>query len=272
MALMGSGFVLTGCSVVRAVSKVAHDVEGNRATIDAFTNKMGSSGAIPFEATYVTTGSSPATIVYAVQPPKGLAFTDTPSASSAGKSGQINTFDLIVNGQGEFACTPPPSGGRIPWQCQKLSGANEAAENNIYDFYTPSHWVTFLKDFSLAAGFAGDQVELVEHDAQRVQYVVCRLRGFRSARKEHHLHDFPGHTRLRQGCIGVDQLRDQELFVDAVRVAVPVTAWREGDSPAHNHHLGEPVSYLAPRMSTPGRAPVSFPWSRVTSPRLIVAT
>ena len=25
-------------------------------------------------------------------------------------------------------------------------------------FYTPSHWVTFLKDFSLAAGFAGDQV------------------------------------------------------------------------------------------------------------------
>jgi hypothetical protein len=158
VALMGSGFVLTGCSVVKAVSKVAHDVEGNRDTIDAFTNKMSSSGATPFEATYVTTGSSPATIVYAVQPPKGLAFTDTPSVSSAGKSGQINTFDLIVNGSGEFACTPPPSGGTIPWQCQKLSGANAAAENKIFDFYTPSHWVTFLKDFSLAAGFAGDQV------------------------------------------------------------------------------------------------------------------
>jgi hypothetical protein len=158
VALVGSGFILTGCSVVRDVSKVAHDVEGNKATIDAFTNKMSSSAATTFEVTYVTTGSSPATIIYAVQPPKGLAFKDTPSGSTTGTGGQINTFDLVVNGSGEFACTPPTSGGSSSWQCEKLSGANANAENQIFDFYTPSHWVTFLKDFSLAAGFAGDKV------------------------------------------------------------------------------------------------------------------
>ena len=30
--------------------------------------------------------------------------------------------------------------------------------NKIFDFYTPSHWITFLRDFSLAAGFAGDKI------------------------------------------------------------------------------------------------------------------
>jgi hypothetical protein len=39
-----------------------------------------------------------------------------------------------------------------------LSTANAAAENQIFDFYTPSHWITFLRDFSLAAGIAGDKV------------------------------------------------------------------------------------------------------------------
>ena len=46
-ALATSGVLLTGCSVVRAVNKVAHDVEGNKATIDAFTNKMSSGNSDP---------------------------------------------------------------------------------------------------------------------------------------------------------------------------------------------------------------------------------
>ena len=79
LALVVSGFGLTGCSIVAKVKKVEHDVEGNKATIDAFTTKVQSGESVAFEATYKTTGSAPATIVYAVQPPKGLAFTDTPS-------------------------------------------------------------------------------------------------------------------------------------------------------------------------------------------------
>jgi outer membrane murein-binding lipoprotein Lpp len=157
VALATSGLLLTGCSVVRAVNKVAHDVEGNKATIDAFTNKMSSGNSTPFEAIYMTTGSAPATIVYAVLPPKGLAFTDTPSGPTSTTGGEINSFRIVVNSLGEYACTPPTSSSGS-WQCEKLSGANATAENKIFDFYTPSHWKAFLSDFALAAGFAGDKV------------------------------------------------------------------------------------------------------------------
>ncbi len=153
-ALVIGGLSISGCSIVKAVSKVAHTVEGNKATIDAFTKKIGSGNATPFEAVYATTGSSPSTITYAVQPPKGLLFKDTAS----GTGSQINTIDVIVNTSGEYACTPPSPSTSGPWNCQKLSGPNAAAENKIFDFYTPSHWVTFLRDFSLAAGLAGDKV------------------------------------------------------------------------------------------------------------------
>jgi hypothetical protein len=141
---------LSGCGVVNAVKKVETDVRGNKATIDTFNSKLQTGAAVPFEATYVTTGSSPATIVYAVQPPKGLAFQEMPSSGS----GAVN---VIVNSTGEYACTPPSSGSG-PTTCQQLDTANAAAENQIFDFYTPSHWITFLRDFSLAAGIAGDKV------------------------------------------------------------------------------------------------------------------
>jgi hypothetical protein len=150
-ALVVTGFGLTGCSVVKTVEKVKQDVEGNKATIDAFTGKIQSGEATTFEATYVTTGSAPATIVYAVMPPTGLAFTD--SSTGSGSTG----VDVVVNASGEYSCAPP-SGSTSTWQCEKLGAASAAAENKIFDLYTPSHWVSFLKDFSLAAGIAGDKV------------------------------------------------------------------------------------------------------------------
>ena len=56
--------------------------------------------------------------------------------------------------------------------------------------------------------------------------------------------------------------------------AVPAAPWRQDHRPADNDHVAayERAAYRAPRTSTPGRAPVSSPWSSVTSPRLIVAT
>jgi hypothetical protein len=156
-ALVLAGLSVSACSVVKDVSKVAHDVEGNKSTIDAFTTKVKSGEAVPFEATYVTTGSSPATIVYAVKPPNGLLFKDTPSGTASTNSNGANSFEVVVNPSGEFACTPP-SGATTTWTCQKLDPATAATENKIFDFYTPSHWITFLRDFSLAAGFAGDKI------------------------------------------------------------------------------------------------------------------
>jgi len=143
---------LAGCAAISAVRHVVHDVRGNRATIDNFTSKMGSTAT--FEATYVTTGASPATIVYAVEPPKGVAFKDTPAG------GSTTSVDLIVNSTGEYSCSPSSSGGGASSAptCQKLGKASATAQKEIFGFYTPAHWVTFLKDFSLAAGFAGDKV------------------------------------------------------------------------------------------------------------------
>jgi uncharacterized protein YceK len=141
---------LSGCGVVNSAKMVEHDVEGNKATIDAFNSKLQSGAATTFSATYVTTGSAPATVVYAVQPPEGLAFQTTPASGAGG-------VDIIVNSSGEYLCTPPSSGSG-PTSCQKLDPASAQDQNNIFDFYTPAHWVNFLKGLSLVAGFAGDKV------------------------------------------------------------------------------------------------------------------
>jgi hypothetical protein len=141
---------LNACGVINKVKNVVHAIHGNKATIDAFDSKLQSGGATTFEATYVTTGSAPATIVYAVQPPKGVAFDDTPS----GGTGDTTPEHIVVNSSGEFACSQ--SSGS--WSCQKLAAADAATENKIFDFYTPTHWIGFLRDFSLAAGLAGDKV------------------------------------------------------------------------------------------------------------------
>ena len=104
VALVVSSVGLTCCGVVNAARKIEHDVKGNKATIDTFTNQIKSSEGTTFEATYVTTGGAPATIVYAVQPPKGLTFVDTPAGSST------STVDIIVNSSGEYSCTPAAEG------------------------------------------------------------------------------------------------------------------------------------------------------------------
>jgi hypothetical protein len=162
LAVVLSGFGLSACSVVKKVKTVAHDVEGNKATIDSFTTKIQSGEAKPFEATYVTTGNTPTTVVYAVQPPKGLSFTNTPSSTnSPGTGASAPNLDLIVNSSGEYSCTPPDTSGSAGtgvWTCEALAAAAAATQNAIFDFYTPAHWINFLKGFSIAAGFAGDQV------------------------------------------------------------------------------------------------------------------
>jgi len=155
MVLLVGTVSLSACGVINKVKSAVHDIRGNKATIDAFNSKLQSGGATSFEATYVTTGSAPATIVYGVQPPTGVAFDETPSAGSAGAT----PVHLVVNASGEFACTQPSSSSSSgPWTCRKVGSTDAANENKIFNFYTPSHWISFLRDFSLAAGIAGDKV------------------------------------------------------------------------------------------------------------------
>ncbi len=143
--------LMAGCSVVNKVRQTVHNVEGNRATIDSFSQNLQSTTSTPFEANYTTTGSSPATVVYAVDPSDhGLAFHETSTGANA------SNLQIIVNSSGEYVCNQSGSGGT--WSCQKLSAADAASQNKIFDIYTPSHWVAFLKGVSLVAGLAGDKV------------------------------------------------------------------------------------------------------------------
>jgi hypothetical protein len=153
-ALVGSTG-LAGCGLGQAVSavrQVTHDVQANKATIDAFTSTITSSKPTTFAARYITTGTAPTRVVYAVRPPHELAFRETPAAG--GRDGSAGRADLIMNASGEYAC----SRAAAHWTCQKLAPAGALARNQILDLYTPAHWVAFLRDFSVAAGFAGDKV------------------------------------------------------------------------------------------------------------------
>jgi len=156
-ALILSAFGFTGCGVINAVKNVAHALKTNKDTIDAFTNKMTAGQATTFVATYVTTGASPTTVVYAVAPPRGLAFTNSPSGST---NTGIGGVDVVANSSGEYSClrSSSASGTNAGWSCAKLGPASIAAQNKVFDFYTSAHWVAFLKGFSLTAAFAGDTV------------------------------------------------------------------------------------------------------------------
>lgn len=139
-----------GCSVVNKINSVRQTVNKNRATITAFTQGLQNSNAVPFQVTYVTTGGSPTTVVYAVRPPKDISFSET-----AAGGGSVATR-LFANSSGEYSCSQATAGGR--WSCAKLGKANASAQNGLFDIYTPSHWVTFLHVFAVGAGLAGGRV------------------------------------------------------------------------------------------------------------------
>jgi hypothetical protein len=150
-----ASFALAGCVVVRTVRKVEGAVQSNSAVINLFTSDLKSGQPSTFQVTYTTTGSSPSKIVYAVRPPDELAFTDSQTGSSGAAS--TGDFELIMNSGGQYLCTHAAAGSAA-WSCRKLPKSGAAAERGLLDFYTAAHWVSFLKGFALAAGFAGDKV------------------------------------------------------------------------------------------------------------------
>ena len=149
IVLIGAGSA--GCSVVQKINNIRHAVNSNRATIKTFTESLQNSKATPFQATYQTTGSSPATtIIYSVQPPKNVAFSETASGSSA------SATNLIANSSGEYSCSQATQGAQ--WSCEKLGNASAITQNQLFAIYTPQHWATFLTVLSVGAGLAGDKV------------------------------------------------------------------------------------------------------------------
>ncbi len=150
VALLVGTVGLASCSAIGRVKRAVDDIRGNQATIDAFSSTLQSGGATAFEATYVTTGSAPATIVYAVRPPTGVAFNETPSGGSA--------RHRCASWSTRQASSPARNHPGLAMDMPELGTASAATENKIFDLYTPAHWIGFLKGFSLAAGLAGDRV------------------------------------------------------------------------------------------------------------------
>jgi hypothetical protein len=148
--VLGAG--VASCGIVSTVKKVAGVVHGNKVIINQFTGKLQSGQPSQFEVTYTTTGSSQTKISYAVQPPHDLAI--VVSQASGGPAAGDARF--IVNTAGQYSCARAAIGGG--WACTKVPSNSSATPGQLLDIYTPAHWVTFLQDFSLAAGFAGDKI------------------------------------------------------------------------------------------------------------------
>jgi hypothetical protein len=81
-----------------------------------------------------------------------VSFSDTPT----GGAGDTTPVHLISNSSGFFLCSKSSPSAAL--SCQKLGTAEASNQQEVLGFYTPAHWITFLRDFSLAAGFAGDKV------------------------------------------------------------------------------------------------------------------
>jgi hypothetical protein len=142
---------VAGCTVVRTVHKIAGAVQANKTIIDQFTGDLRSGQPTAFQATYMTTGSAPSTITYAVQPPADLAI----AVAGVGSKAAVPYVRYIGAASGQFWCARAAVGG---WACTKLHKNATTSGHQLLDLYTPAHWVTFLQGFSLAAGFAGDKI------------------------------------------------------------------------------------------------------------------
>ena len=105
---------LSGCGVVKAIehhveNKVVNALTGHNKVMSTFTTKISTNLDTPYEATYVTTGSSPATITFSGASADDFFF-----------AGGTSSGRLLQNSTGSYTCLKSTSGG---WSCTKLSAS-----------------------------------------------------------------------------------------------------------------------------------------------------
>jgi len=173
-AVLLGGLCLAGCTGVTTAKKPAHraagapavdivvprgtaprgtapaawmaaDTAAGKRAIGSFIAKLQAHAATPFEAKYLFgAGKVPAAIVYAVWPPNGLLFSESPMSGR-------NRTRIVVNGSGEYLCIQRGT-GQAQWKCRQLSEASASAQNKTFGIYTAAHWATYLKNVVRAAG------------------------------------------------------------------------------------------------------------------------
>jgi hypothetical protein len=147
--LLLSGLVAAGCGGGSTAPKPIHHHESTRAVIAAFVATLEAGKSSSYAATYSTGGTARGTAVYAVGPAREISFTDTPSAGSP-------PYRILLNRSGKRVCSRSTN-HLGSWSCQALSGGAVTVKARLFGYYSASHWVTFLRDFSLAASLPGDQ-------------------------------------------------------------------------------------------------------------------
>ena len=93
----------------------------------------------------MTTGSSPATIVFAATPPNDLLF------QSSGTTGR-----LLQNSTGSYNCIQATGGGT---SCTRLSTQLFNTAKAVYALYSGKYWIDFLRVYSTVAGLAGVSIK-----------------------------------------------------------------------------------------------------------------
>ena len=157
-------------------------------------------------------------MVYAVNPSAGeLAFHLTQTGASA------SNVQFIVNSSGNYACTQSGSS----WSCNKLDQASAKDQENLFDLYTPDHWINFLKGLSLVAGLAGDKVttstmSVNGFDMSCVDLVAHGVAGTSTICTTPQ--NILGYVKVG---VGRDHLHHHELLGIAGRLALPAS--RRGD-------------------------------------------
>lgn len=154
-AVLLGGLALAGCAAGHPVTKISHPVAGNhlvastpvaagKGTVGAFIARLQAAAATPFEAKYLSGGRVLTVIFYAVRPPDGLLFSESPIVPNGRR------IELVKNSSGEYRCTRRGT-GQAQWTCQQLTEAGVTAQNKNFASYTAAYWATYLKKVALAA-------------------------------------------------------------------------------------------------------------------------
>ena len=107
-----------------------HNVEGNKATIDSFTQSLQSNQSTPVRGDVHDDGERAGHRRLRRRPLQRRAgLPRDPDRADA------SNVQVIVNSSGEYSCNQSGAGGA--WSCQKLGQADAATQNKIFDIYTP---------------------------------------------------------------------------------------------------------------------------------------
>jgi hypothetical protein len=140
---------LTSCSAInKAVNavKAVHNLLHGSAAINSLTSKIQAGDLTSsYDATWVTTGSAPATVSYAATPPHDFSLVDTTSSRTQTR--------LFTNTAGQFECTR--SSPSATWQCLKTDVSSLNTSKLAYALYSGAYWIDFLKIYSVAAALHG---------------------------------------------------------------------------------------------------------------------